>query len=84
MSYLARLVTPKGGVIIDPFMGSGTTGVASAYEGFRFVGIEKNENYFETARDRIHEALIETKGGDLVRDSVRVDEIAKEDLAEWI
>ena len=40
MRYLVRLVTPPGGVVLDPFMGSGSTGKAAALEGFSFVGIE--------------------------------------------
>ena len=54
MRYLCRLVTPPGGLILDPFMGSGTTGKAARLEGFRFIGIEKEEPYVEIARRRIH------------------------------
>jgi site-specific DNA-methyltransferase (adenine-specific) len=53
MQYLVRLVTPKGGVCLDPFMGSGTTGVACAKEGFDFIGIERDPQYFEIAERRI-------------------------------
>ena len=56
MRYLCRLVTPKGGVIVDPFMGSGSTGKAAIAEGFGFVGIELNEEYFEIACARIEAA----------------------------
>jgi len=56
MRYLCRLVTPKGGVIVDPFMGSGSTGKAAVAEGFGFVGIELNEEYFEIACARIEAA----------------------------
>lgn len=56
MKYLCRLVTPKDGVVFDPFMGSGTTGKAAAQEGFRFVGIEMSEEYFEIAQARIEHA----------------------------
>ena len=56
MRYLCRLVTPKGGVVLDPFMGSGSTGKAAVAEGFSFVGIEMNENYFDVACARIDEA----------------------------
>lgn len=54
MRYLVRLVTPKGGVVLDPFMGSGSTGVAALIEDFRFVGIEMDEIYFEIATQRVN------------------------------
>ena len=53
MRYLCRLVTPPGGVVLDPFMGSGSTGVAAQSEGFRFIGIERDPAYFEVARERL-------------------------------
>lgn len=56
MRYLCRLVTPPGGVVLDPFMGSGSTGKAAVLEGFRFVGCEMNSDYIEIARARIHAA----------------------------
>ncbi len=56
MRYLCRLVTPPGGVVLDPFMGSGSTGKAAVAEGFRFIGIERDEHYFEVARSRIEGA----------------------------
>lgn len=57
MAYLCRLVTPPGGVILDPFMGSGSTGKAAVREGFRFIGIEMDAEYLAIAGARIaHEA----------------------------
>jgi DNA modification methylase len=53
MRYLVRLVTPLGGVVLDPFMGSGSTGKAAKLEGFRFIGIEREIEYLEIARARI-------------------------------
>jgi site-specific DNA-methyltransferase (adenine-specific) len=53
MRYLCRLVTPPNGLILDPFMGSGTTGMAAKLEGFRFTGIEKEKEYCEIAERRI-------------------------------
>ena len=53
MRYLCRLVTPPGGVVLDPFTGSGSTGKAAMLEGFRFVGIEREAEYVEIARARI-------------------------------
>jgi DNA modification methylase len=53
MRWLVRLVTPPDGWVLDPFMGSGTTGIAAALEGFRFVGLELEPEYVEMARRRI-------------------------------
>lgn len=56
MRYLCRLVTPAGGLILDPFMGSGSTGRGAVLEGFRFMGIEREAEYLEIARARIDSA----------------------------
>jgi site-specific DNA-methyltransferase (adenine-specific) len=59
MRYLVRLVTPKGGLVLDPFTGSGTTGMAAMHEGMKFVGVEREEEYIALARariDKIHTA----------------------------
>ncbi|MBV4553100.1 site-specific DNA-methyltransferase [Pseudomonas sp. SWRI102] len=53
MAYLLRLVTPPGGVALDPFMGSGSTGKAAMREGFQFIGCEIDEQYAAIARARI-------------------------------
>lgn len=53
MRYLCRLITPPGGVVLDPFMGSGSTGRGALLEGFRFVGIEREADYFAIAQARI-------------------------------
>ena len=53
MRYLVRLVTPPGGLVLDPFCGSGTTGIACKLEGFAFHGIELNPEYAALARKRI-------------------------------
>ena len=53
MAYLVRLVTPSGGVVLDPFMGSGSTGKAAAGEGFSFIGIEREVEYFQIAEKRV-------------------------------
>jgi DNA modification methylase len=53
MAYLIRLVTPKGGVVLDPFMGSGSTGKACVREGMNFIGIERETEYMEIAKTRI-------------------------------
>lgn len=53
MQYLVRLVTPPGGVVLDPFMGSGSTGKACMREGVSFIGIELDSDYIEIAKSRI-------------------------------
>jgi site-specific DNA-methyltransferase (adenine-specific) len=57
MRYLCRLVTQPGGVVLDPYMGSGSTGKAAMLEGFEFIGIENNREYFDIASKRITEAV---------------------------
>jgi DNA modification methylase len=57
MQYLIRLVTPPNGIVLDPFMGSGSTGKACAYEGFDFIGIEQSSEYVAIAQARIDFAL---------------------------
>ena len=53
MEYLCKLITPAGGVILDPFLGSGSTGCAAVKLGFKFIGIEREAEYVEIARKRI-------------------------------
>jgi len=53
MSYLIRMVTPPGGTVLDPFMGSGSTGIAAREGGFQFIGIEREPEYFEIAKKRL-------------------------------
>jgi site-specific DNA-methyltransferase (adenine-specific) len=62
MRYLCRLVTPPKGIVLDPFMGSGSTGKAAMYEGFEFVGIELTDEYLPIAKARIEFAIEEMKG----------------------
>lgn len=57
MAYLCRLITPPGGTVLDPFMGSGSTGKAAHSEGFQFVGIERDEDYYSIALARLWEQL---------------------------
>lgn len=62
MRYLVRLTkTPTGGVVLDPFMGSGTTGIACVLEGREFIGIELEPEYFELAKTRIQYAFDNTE-----------------------
>jgi site-specific DNA-methyltransferase (adenine-specific) len=53
MRWLCRLVTPPGGIILDPFMGSGSTGKAALLEGFKFIGCEREDEYIPIAQARI-------------------------------
>lgn len=53
MRYLVRLITPAGGTVLDPFVGSGSTGKACVFEGFNFIGIEQSEEYVKIAEARI-------------------------------
>ena len=61
MRYLVRLVTPKNGIVLDCFMGSGSTGKACALEGFEFVGIDLDKDYCEIAKARIDKAIEQKK-----------------------
>lgn len=51
--YLIRLITPKGGLVLDPFIGSGTTGIAALLEGMLYIGVEKEPEYTKIAEKRI-------------------------------
>ena len=53
MQYLCKLITPKGGLILDPFAGTGTTGEAAACEGFSAILIEREEEYFNYSQNRL-------------------------------
>lgn len=60
MRYLCKLVTPPGGVVLDPFLGSGSTGKAAVLEGFNFIGIEREAEYHAIATARVGAAQAET------------------------
>ncbi len=62
MQYLVRLITPPNGIVLDPFLGSGSTGKAAMYEGFNFVGIELTPEYLPIAKARIEFALKDKEG----------------------
>jgi len=66
LTYLVRLITPPNGVVMDCYMGSGSTGIAALLEGFQFIGMEMDEEYFNIAEARIdsweqYKDLIKTK-----------------------
>ena len=85
MAYLVRLVTPPNGTVLDPFLGSGTTGCAAALEGFDFIGIEREPDYIAIAEARIawwekhkgdaqvSDILSAGKGRDEVEDAGQLD-----------
>lgn len=82
MRYLCRLVTPPGGVVLDPFMGSGSTGRGAVLEGFDFIGIERDEDengdplgYMEIAEARISAArrMVQEAANDAEGDSAQGD-----------
>ncbi len=79
MEYLCRLITPPGGTILDPFMGSGTTGIAALRLGFEFIGLELSEEYVEIASHRIAhwvDADLSFDDGEIV--------LTKKPQAEWL
>lgn len=61
MRYLCKMITPPGGVVLDPFMGSGSTALAAYAEDFNFIGIELEQEYFEIAEARIKAATSQQK-----------------------
>jgi len=67
MTYLCRLITPPGGIVLDPFMGSGSTGVAALAEGFKFTGIERDAESLAIAQQRICLGHEQTKHGQAQR-----------------
>ena len=56
MQWLCRLITPPGGTVLDPFMGSGSTGIAADAEQFNFIGCELSPDYAAIAERRIRDA----------------------------
>ena len=59
MRWLCRLLTPKGGVVLDPFLGSGTTAVSAILEGFNAIGCEMTEDYYPIIQGRVNWAKLE-------------------------
>jgi site-specific DNA-methyltransferase (adenine-specific) len=57
MSYLCKLITPPGGLVLDPFTGSGSTGLAALAAGFDFIGFEQDAHNFKIAEDRLRECM---------------------------
>jgi site-specific DNA-methyltransferase (adenine-specific) len=64
MRYLCRLVTPPAGIVLDPFMGSGSTGKAAMLEGFDFIGIDQSAEYVAIAQARIEDAISQQMAGE--------------------
>lgn len=61
LRYLIKLITPPNSVVLDPFTGSGSTGIAALKEGHTFIGIEKEQEYIVIAENRINKALSESQ-----------------------
>jgi len=72
MAWLCRLLTPKGGIVLDTFLGSGTTGVSASMEGFKFIGTEMNPEYCDIALQRIKHAT----GHDIVKVEAVIFEVS--------
>lgn len=62
MRYLVKLVTPPNGTVLDPFMGSGSTGKAAVLENFSFIGIDQSADYLEIAKARINHEIEQQQG----------------------
>ena len=58
MKYLVRLVTPKDGLVLDPFAGTGTTGEAALLEGRKYYLIEKTEEYIKDIERRVNKRIL--------------------------
>lgn len=85
MRWLCRLVTPPGGTVLDPFMGSGSTGIAAVREGFGFVGCEQSPEYFEIACQRIAAAVeFAAREPDLVREITKAARRIKGEQGELL
>lgn len=66
MAYLVRLITPPGGIVLDPFNGSGSTGKACAREGFNYIGVDLSQEYIDISKARIEAELLKNKKTDSV------------------
>jgi site-specific DNA-methyltransferase (adenine-specific) len=73
MRYLCRLVTPPGGIVLDPFMGSGSTGKAAMLEGFQFIGIEREDEYVKITQARIEYAIATKESQDTLTETTTSD-----------
>lgn len=72
MAYLLRLVTPAGGLALDPFMGSGSTGKAAMREGFGFIGCEIDQSYAAIAKSRIEHEVDRQNGRNLEKNQLEL------------
>jgi site-specific DNA-methyltransferase (adenine-specific) len=82
MQYLCRLVTPKGGTILDCFMGSGSTGKAALLEGFNFIGIELDQDYCNISEKRISFAAGKKSTNETFVKSLKTNENKKVELVQ--
>ena len=90
MRWLVRLITPPGGVVLDPFTGSGSTGKAALWEGFRFIGAEMDERYHQIALERVNTGAILGQGGIIPEDELpedtgqESDDLPEADPLDWL
>lgn len=81
MQWLVRMVAPPGAVVLDPFVGSGTTGCAAALEGVRFIGIEQSPEYYRIAEARIvHWTAVAERAARIARIAAAQEKLPLEDL----
>lgn len=81
MQYLVKMITPPNGIVLDPFCGSGTTGVACKLDGFQFVGLEQDPEYCKIAQARIENYVDNTI--EIQNDKESLNKIKKEQLKLW-
>ena len=82
MCYLVRLITPKGGTCLDPYTGSGSTGIACKEEGFDFIGIEMEEQYCEIAGARTGMEVIQHKENKGKASEIKKEKLVEKDICE--
>lgn len=83
MRWLVRLITPPGGVVLDPFLGSGTTGIAAVLEGCEFIGCEREASYVEIASARIAWWEANPAAGDDLAEAIKAERALLEAAAEY-
>jgi site-specific DNA-methyltransferase (adenine-specific) len=86
MQYLVKMITPPNGIVLDPFCGSGTTGVACKLDGFQFVGLEQDPEYCKIAQARINNFVSEVDEIQSIEEESKettINKKGKNQLAIW-